>query len=137
MFVVIEIDDWSCVVECGFIVVIGIRIVGKIVIFFVGVGRMVGSFLVIVVGRLVVDWGIFGGFGGVGRMVGKGLDRICVVIVGVERLGVIWEGDSFGLIIIVVILVFFLEVYCGGVIVVNVRMKFVIVIFKLEFIIGV
>lgn len=91
------IDDCSCFIVCEIIlVVMGIRIVGRIVAtFFVGVGKMVGSFLMFVVLEIVVGV-IFDGLGGVGRIVGRGFGLICVVTIGVDRLGVICVGDGLG-----------------------------------------
>lgn len=91
------IDDCSCFIVCEIIlVVMGIRIVGRIVAtFFVGVGKMVGSFLMFVVLEIVVGV-IFDGLGGVGRIVGRGFGLICVVMMGVDRLGVICVGDGLG-----------------------------------------
>ena len=51
--------------------------------FFAGAGRMVGSFLtLVVVGTLVGACATLDGFGGAGRMAGRGLDLTCVVTVG-------------------------------------------------------
>lgn len=113
VFIVSGIDDCSCFIVCEIIlVVMGIRIVGRIVAtFFVGVGKMVGSFLMFVVLEIVVGV-IFDGLGGVGRIVGRGFGLICVVTIGVDRLGVICVGDGLGYIVVKVEdgLVFFLEV---------------------------
>lgn len=97
VFIVIGIEDCSCdVVWVVILVVIGIRIVGIIVgIFLIGVGKIVGSFLMLFELEIVVGV-IVDGFGGVGRIVGRGFDFICVVIVVVVRLGAICVGDDLG-----------------------------------------
>lgn len=67
----------------------GTRTVGRTVAtLFAGAGRMVGSFLMLVV-LTAVDGAMLDGLGGAGRMAGRGLDLTCVVTVGADRLGVI------------------------------------------------
>ena len=55
---------------------------------FAGAGKIVGSFLMLVVLETAVG-AMLDGLGGAGRMAGRGLDLTCVVTVGADRVGVI------------------------------------------------
>ena len=55
---------------------------------FAGAGKIVGSFLMLVVLETAVG-AMVDGLGGAGRMAGRGLDLTCVVTVGADRVGAI------------------------------------------------